>query len=309
MAMSVIQAVEVYLEDCEANEQSARTIEGKISNLNCFSKFLAGVGITKLDNVTDTVLEKYRVYIKDYRNPHTKKTVCQATRRNKLTNAKVFLQRMYRLKHISHNPSEFFDLPKRPRTLVKAIMTETELNKMLLQTELFGDKGIRDRAIMETFWSTGMRAFELAGLTLDSVHWEDQTILISKGKGKKDRLIPLGEIALDHIKKYLNKVRKKQVTLLSDDALFLNNNGSPFTYRQLATLINSYKKRVGINKPNACYLFRYLCATTMINNGAGLMHVQQILGHEDLSTTQNYVHLAINDLKQDFYRTHPSAKR
>lgn len=309
MRLKVTEAIDEYVQDCDANEQSYRTIEGKVSNLNCLARFLETNGVVYLDEVTDIHMEAYRVYIKEYRNPRTKKVICQATRRNKLTCGKVFFTRMYRLKKIKTNPAEFFDLPKRPKTLTKAILTPTELDKMLIQTDLFGDKGIRDRAIMETLWSTGMRSFELAGLTLGSINWEELTILISKGKGKKDRLIPLGEVAADHIKRYLQKVRKKLLSFQSGQSLFLNNNGSPFTYRQLATLINSYKHRVGVTKPMSCMLFRHTCATTMVNNGAGLMHVQQLLGHEDISTTQMYVHLAINNLKQDFERTHPSAKR
>ncbi len=307
--ISTTKAIEIYLKDCDANEQSPRTIEGKISNLKCFKEYFLSKGITLLSDITEIDLEDYRQYIRHYRNPITNKEITQATRRNKLTCVKALFTRLFKLKHIETNPAATFDLPKRPKTLTKAILSMDELDKMFIQTELFGDKGIRDRAIMETFWSTGMRSFELTGLTTDCIDWEELTVRITKGKGKKDRLIPLGEIAADHIERYQSIVRRQLQTFESGDILFLNNNGKPFTYRQPGTLINSYKLRVGIKKPKACMLFRHTCATTMINNGAGLMHVQQLLGHEDISTTQAYVHLAINNLKHDFERTHPSAKR
>ncbi|OUS23368.1 hypothetical protein A9Q98_14875 [Thalassotalea sp. 42_200_T64] len=306
--LTISNGVEVYLTDCDAREQSPRTIEGKASSLKCFLAFCLACGIKWLIEVNEELLEKYRLYIRNYQNPRTNKKITQATRRNKLTHVKGFCERVHRLKYLKNNPAIFFELPKRPRVLTKAILSKGDLDKMFKQTDGFGDKGIRDRAIMELFWATGARSFELAGMTLDCINWEEGTIRIEKGKGRKDRIIPLGKRAEKAVKKYLKTVRTSYLSFESGNTLFLNDRGEIFTYRQLGTLVTYYKLRAGVNKPKACMLFRHTCATMLINGGAGLFHVKEILGHEDISTTQAYVHLAIDDLKQVYNKSHPAAK-
>jgi integrase/recombinase XerD len=174
------------------------------------------------------------------------------------------------------------------------------------QTMLHGAFGVRDCAILAVFFSCGLRRNEITTLTLKNINYTNKLLFIKNGKGNKDRVVPIAKEALELIKHYKNTIRPSQMTFESGDVLFLDNIGKPYRGGQISELIRKHKKRAGISKPGASNLYRHTTATTLLDNGADLLTVQNILGHASVSTTQVYTHIAVRKLSQDYQANHPS---
>jgi integrase/recombinase XerD len=175
--------------------------------------------------------------------------------------------------------------------------------------------GLRDRAILEVLYSTGMRRKELAGLKLFDLDAERGTIMIRQGKGKKDRMVPVGERALAWVGKYLADARPRLVQEPDDlsavprqagGTLFLTNLGEAFSPNRLTQMAREYVDAANLGKKGACHLFRHTCATLMLENGADVRFIQELLGHAELSTTQIYTQVSIRKLKEIHTATHPA---
>lgn len=160
--------------------------------------------------------------------------------------------------------------------------------------------------MLETLYSTGMRRMELIGLKLYDIDVDRGTVMIRQGKGKKDRMIPIGDRALAWIDKYLTEVRPELVAGLDDGVLYLTNLSEPFTPNRLTQLVRNYVQAAGIGKTGACHLFRHTMATLMLEHGADIRFIQEMLGHADVSTTQIYTQVSIRQLKEIHTATHPA---
>ena len=175
-----------------------------------------------------------------------------------------------------------------------------------MQTNIGNPIGIRDRAILETLYSTGMRRMELIGLRLYDLDTERGTIMVRQGKGKKDRMVPIGERAVVWCEKYMYDVRPSLAVEPDEGILFLTQSGEPFTPNRLTQLARTYVNAAEVGKKGACHLFRHTMATLMLENGADIRFIQQMLGHADLSTTQIYTRVSIRQLKEIHTATHPA---
>ena len=178
---------------------------------------------------------------------------------------------------------------------------------MIAQPDTGAPEGLRDRAILETFYATGMRRMEVANLKLYDLDAERGTVMIRQGKGKKDRHIPIGERALAWIGKYIREARPGLLAASEDGTVFLTDAGLPFHRKQLTSLVRSYLRKSKIGKMGGCHLFRHTVATLMLENGADIRVIQELLGHAKLSTTELYTRVSINLLKQVYAATHPAA--
>ncbi|MES9904936.1 MAG: tyrosine-type recombinase/integrase [Sedimenticola sp.] len=210
--------------------------------------------------------------------------------------------------HILYNPASELDLPRKERRLPKVILTADEAETILNQPDTTSSIGKRDRAILETFYSTGIRRAELSALSLYDIDWERETLFVNQGKGKKDRVVPIGERALRWIENYQQRIRPELLVDPSETALFLNYKGERLVPDGLSFLVRRYIEQAGIEKPGSCHLFRHTMATAMLENGADIRFIQEILGHEKLDTTQQYTHVSIVKLKEIHRATHPAAK-
>jgi len=162
---------------------------------------------------------------------------------------------------------------------------------------------------LETFYSTGMRRSELMGLSVFDLDRERGTVMIRQGKGKKDRMIPIGERALAWIDRYRETVRPELVVGRDHAMLFLTNTGEPFTPNRLTQMVRTYIQAANIGKSGSCHLFRHTMATLMLENGADIRYIQAMLGHAELSTTQIYTQVSIRKLKEIHTATHPGKVR
>ncbi|QGV05379.1 site-specific tyrosine recombinase XerD [Lactobacillus acetotolerans] len=203
------------------------------------------------------------------------------------------------------NPMLEIDPPKKEHRLPVAL-TEEEVTTLLKQPDVDKKLGLRDRALLETMYATGIRVSELINLKLKDLH-EDLKLVKVLGKGSKERLIPISEVALSWIKRYEKKVRDPLLLQKnkSSEFIFLNNRGEALTRQAVWQIIKRYCKMAGIEKDVTPHTLRHTFATHLLENGADLRVVQEILGHSDISTTQIYTNLTQKHILQVYKKTHP----
>jgi integrase/recombinase XerD len=165
--------------------------------------------------------------------------------------------------------------------------------------------GIRDRTILEVFYSTGIRLEELVSLTIYDCDLTGQCLRINKGKGAKDRVVPLGRHAARLLKEYLSRIRPRSV---HNRSLFLNRSGEPLSKQVIQLMVRTYAKQAGITKKVTPHIFRHSFATSLLKNGADIIAVQKMLGHVSPKTTQIYTHVAGVEIKQTHSHAHPREK-
>jgi integrase/recombinase XerD len=215
----------------------------------------------------------------------------------------------YAQNHLLYNPASELELPRLEHRLPQHVLTTSEVEQVIAQPDVSEPMGVRDRAILETFYSTGMRRSELMSLSLFDLDRERGTVMIRQGKGKKDRMIPIGERALNWIDRYQNEVRAELVIGRDNTTLFLTNLGEMFTPDRLTQVVRRYVDAANLGKTGSCHLFRHTMATLMLENGADIRYIQAMLGHAELSTTQIYTRVSIRKLKEIHTATHPGKVR
>lgn len=217
----------------------------------------------------------------------------------KLSSLRSFYRFLTREGYIKANPVSSVATPKLDRHL-PVFLTEEEAGG-LVETPLKTDeRGLRDRAILETFYSTGMRLSELVGLNLADIDFISGIVKV-RGKGKKERLVPIGETALRCIRAYLEKRRK------GGEVVFVNKNGTRLSGRGVSGLVKKCMRLAGTRPGTSAHTLRHSYATHLLNRGADLRTVQELLGHANLSTTQIYTHLTTDKLKSVYEKAHPRA--
>lgn len=197
--------------------------------------------------------------------------------------------------YILANPAENLQLPRVPKNLPSRVLTAKEAETLFLLAD-----DLRDRAIMELFYATGLRRSELTSLEIEDINSESALITVRETKGAKDRVVPVSERALRYVEKYIYKERPN-----SDfKNVFLESDGKPINPEILSTRINGYFRRMGWAS-GSCHVFRHTFATLMLEGGADIRHIQELLGHKNLSTTQIYTRVSIERLKEVHKKTHP----
>ena len=297
--------LEKHLEDLQMKQYSEYTIKGRRVHIQMFLVWAVERGITEPVEVTRTVLERYQKHVFDYRKSNGE-PLGFTGQHDRIVPLRVWFKWMARQHHILHNPASEIDLPRVGHRLPKAVLTASEAERIMLQTDIGDVLGLRDRAILETFYSTGMQRLELSTLKLWDLDLERATVFIRLGKGKKDRFIPLGDRSAAWIAKYIAESRPKLVSEPDDKTVFLSNAGEPFSLDHLSDLVRDYVDAAAIGKRGACHLFRHTMATLMLEGGADIRFIQAMLGHADLKTTQIYTHVAIRQLQEIHRATHPA---
>lgn len=296
-----------FLEHFAARGHSPRTVELRADALRRFIRWADERGIHRPQDVTRPILERYRRHLYHYRKDNGE-PLSFATQQQRLIPLRAFFRYLARENYILSNPASELELPRVHRRLPAHILEPEEIERAMAQTLLHGELGLRDRALLETLYSSGIRRSELINLKLYDVDLKNGSLLVRLGKGQKDRYVPLGSRAIRWLGRYLEEVRPAIVIEPDDGTLFLHEFGEPFSKNRLTDLVKKYLRAAGIAKPGAAHLFRHAMATHMLTNGADIRFIQAILGHAQLTTTEIYTHVSIAKLKEVHALTHPAER-
>lgn len=272
---------------------SAHTLRAYQRDLLQHIEFLQRQGCDDPNQVASQHLRKFIVQLRkrDYKT---------TTLSRKLASLRSFYRFLFREGVIGNNPATSLRSPKRHRTLPKFLNLQ-DIESLLGVIDKDSTKGRRDRAIIETLYSTGVRVSELVGLNVEDMDMFSELIKV-RGKGKKERIVPIGSHALEAIKVYLATRAEKE-----NPALFLNKSGGRLTTRSVARILDKYVKLSGIRQSPSPHILRHSFATHLLDRGADLRAVQEMLGHASLSSTQVYTHVSTERLRQVYRLAHPRA--
>ena len=293
-----------YLEWLKIQNYSDVTINTERRCLVRFAVWCEERGVANPRDVTTPILNRYKRHLFHYRM-HNGRPLKFRTQQGYLVYIRTFFRWLAKNNYILFDPGAALELPRTEKSLPK-VMTELEMEKVLAQVDAGDVSGIRDRAILEAFYSTGMRRSELINLGLSDLDVGGGTMFIRKGKGAKDRMVPIGERAVTWVVKYLDESRPKLVMEPDDGFLFLNGEGRRFSDTGMSVLVRGYIKSANLGKMGSCHLIRHTMATVMLEHGADIRYIQHMLGHEHLTSTQIYTHVSIRKLKEVHAKAHPA---
>ena len=294
-----------WLKEFQTKGYSPETIRNRKTNIHLFINWCEQRDIFYITDVSKSTLESYQRYITSAPLGREGDPLLPLSILTRLRAVKLFFKWVIEQRYLLYNPALEWELPKEPGLKIKEVLSIQEVEAMLSTCNLKTDVGVRDRAIMETLYSTGIRKKELIHLKPEDINFDEGTLKVAEGKGNKQRLVPIGERALAWIKKYQTTgLEKITLNKVHSPYLFLTITGKPLNH--VNEVIGNYKKKVGIKKKGLSHLFRHTMATLMLKNGADIRIIQQILGHSHLQTTQRYTHLCIDHLKKVHTKTHPA---
>ena len=297
-----------HLRSLEVRNYSEFTVKGRAGHIQFFIDWLKERGITEPVEVTRPVLERYQRHL-FYSRKKNGEPLSFSSQHARLVPLRVWFRWMTRQNHILHNPASEIDLPRLGRTLPKVILSAQEVEQIMTLCDVEEPIGLRDRALLEVLYSTGMRRLEIVRLKLFDLQLDRGLILVNQGKGSKDRYVPIGARAAAWLEKYMREGRPQLVSEPDDFTVFLTAQGEPFSRDHLTFAVRERIEAAKLGKGGACHLFRHTMATLMHENGADIRHIQAILGHEDIRTTQIYTQVAIRALQQIHAATHPAEAR
>lgn len=278
---------------------SANTRQAYERDLRLFCKTLGFKNSDALVNVSREQITGYMTQLKE-------KGLAAATIARKLAAIKAFYRFMTAEGYMDANPAEVVEAGTKGIKLPR-VLSEDEVVRLLNQPDITTAEGFRDCTMLEVLYATGMRVSELINLTLERVDL-NMKYIIAFGKGSKERIVPLGSVAAEFLQQYLEKVRPK---LTHEDRntniVFLAFGGHELTRQRFWQIIRAYGRKANINKALTPHILRHSFATHLLDNGADLRSVQELLGHSDISTTQIYTHLTNKRLRDIYAKAHPRA--
>jgi len=283
---------------------TADTVRGRRIAIRRFIAWCDERGLSDPKEITKPILERYQRHLFYYRKTDGA-PLSLGSQHACLTPLKTFFKWLAKANHILSNPASELELPKQPKHLPRALLSVEDTEAILRAAEPSTTSGLRDRAMLEVLYSTGLRRTELANLRRYDVDLSRLIVFVREGKGRQDRVVPLGERAALWLDKYMVESRP-QLAGNDTEALFVSDYGEPIRPDFLATRVRRAMEDAGIDKPGSCHLFRHACATHMLDNGADIRFIQAMLGHAALSSTERYTHVAIGKLQQIHAATHPA---
>ncbi len=294
-----------YAEWLQMHQFSEHLVEVRGKHLQGFVEWCDARGVGKFSQVNRGMLERYQRWLFYYRKANGK-PLSVGTQFARLSSVRGFMRWASRYHLVESNPAADLMMPKMPARLPREILSPREVETIMNQPDISDALGLRDRAILEVFYSTGMRRSELCHLLLHDVDQERGTVMIREGKGRKDRMVPIGARALDWLDKYLRESRPHLLVEPDPQTLFLSRTGDPFHVDALSAIARKYIDAANIGKRGSCHLFRHSMATGMLENGADIRFIQALLGHASMETTSVYTRVAIGKLKEIHTATHPA---
>jgi len=274
---------------------SDNTIKSYFFDLTKFNNFLKEIKVSSFLTVEESHIERFLAFLK--------KDMKASSSSRILSSLGQFYDFLINSSLIKNNPFDYFDAPKLERKL-PVVLTIAEVNLILKQPDVTNKLGLRDKTILEVMYACGLRVSEALDIKCSNIITSDEVIRVF-GKGSKERIIPIGREALKWIEEYLKYSRGQLAISKSEDYLFLNWRGKRLSRMAIWDIINKYSKAAKINKQIHPHIFRHSFATHLLEGGADLRSIQEMLGHADISTTQIYTHVDISYLKEVHKSFHP----
>lgn len=298
---------DAYLESLRVRNYSPETIEGRVFALKFFLAWSAERDLKLASQITRPILEAYQRSLSRYTRPNGR-PLSWTTQRGKLGTLKDFFRWLTKQNVLLHNPASELEMPRMEKRLPQEVLSLVEVDKLLALPNVLDPLGVRDRAMLEVFYSTGMRRTELCRLELPDFNADRRTLHIRQGKGKKDRMVPVGERAIEWIERYLRESRPRLCLDTRTQTLFLTGYGDAFNPDVVSRCVTEWMQKAGIAKKGSCHLLRHTCATHMLEGGADIRYIQQLLGHEKLDATAIYTEVSIKQLQEVHARCHPAGR-
>ena len=272
---------------------SPQTVRSYCSDLEQLFDFLNDTDLAAVDH------QRLRQFIAHLIRLNVKKSSIA----RKLSSVRAFFAYLNRIEIVANNPARLLATPRQEKRL-PAVLTVDDALRLIKAPHEMAETELRDRAVLETLYSTGIRASELVGIDHEDINRHDNLIRI-RGKGRKERIVPVGSTAMNAIDAYL-ACRSRPAKM---QAIFINKSGKRLTARTVQRILENYRKKLGLPQNVSPHTLRHSFATHMLESGADLRAIQELLGHASLSTTQRYTHVNIDGLMETYDRAHPRAKK
>ena len=276
---------------------SLNTLQSYRRDIEQYFTYLQEINLQNITNSNKTTVIAYLLYLQ-------KKGRATSTISRNLASIRSFYQYISKSKIIDHDPTTELESPKVEKKLPQILSTE-EVELLLEQPQCVDLKGFRDKAMLELLYATGIRVSELIMLDVPDLNLE--MAFLRCNKGNRERMIPIGSMAIAALKEYLNKSRPLLIQKSDEKALFVNINGGRLTRQGFWKIIKQYKNQAKISKDITPHTLRHSFAAHLLENGADLRSIQEMLGHSDISSTQIYAQMAKNKIQEVYKKTHPRA--
>jgi len=298
--MFLIRETAQYVEYLKSRGFTKRSIETYAKRVKFFGGYLERKRIDHINEIDRQEVLEYQMYLMN-----KKPEISLNTQQGYLVILKSFMGYLVKSNKMLSNPAGDVELPRQKRSLPRGIMTVKEVRKLLKQPDVEDKYGLRDRAILEVLYSTGIRNQEIRELKVRDVDFKEQTMRIIDGKGRKDRIVPIGKASSEYLRQYIQKSRPLFLKNKEEQALFVGAKQRSLARATLSGIVRQYVKKAKIKKQVTAHSLRHSCATHMLRNRASLRHIQVLLGHKSLETTQKYMQVEIGDLKRAHRKYHP----
>lgn len=292
---ALVQRFVTFLE--KDKRLSTNTLQSYRRDIEQYFNYLRGINLHNISNSNKTTVITYLLFLQ-------KKGRATSTISRNLASIRSFYQYMTKNKLIEQDPTTELESPKVEKKLPQ-ILSPEEVELLLEQPQCVDMKGYRDKAMLELLYATGIRVSELIQLDIQDLNID--IAYIKCNKGSRERMIPIGSIAISALKEYLSKSRPLLIQRVDERALFVNVNGGRLTRQGFWKIIKQYKNQAQISKDITPHTLRHSFAAHLLENGADLRSIQEMLGHSDISSTQIYTQIAKNRIKEVYKKTHPRA--
>ena len=306
--MKFAAAIGLFIEDGRARGLSPRTLSQYGASLGRFAEWCECRGV---DDARDAALEHVLGFRRslDARRATDGRQTTIAYRNRHVRCARLLFRLLFKRGLILSNLAARIPEYRDPKRLPRGILDKNQMTQLLQAARLATPTGFRDRTVFEVLYSTGLRGGELCKLTLYEVNLQERMLRVVEGKGKKDRVVPVGKVACSYLAEYIKAVRPILLGEQQTPAVFVTARGAPFQTTNLRQQFIVHRDRAGLPDLVTVHSLRHTCATEMLKGGASIRHVQELLGHASISTTQIYTHVVQTDLQKAHARTAPSEQR
>lgn len=305
--MIIKEAVQAYLQHLAAAGRARHTLKGARHALRKFTSFLDNEKVADISDLTADLLNDYQEELA-FSLTAKGKPLCARSQGLLLSAVKGFTRYLKDKDYLVRDPGESLQLPKKPRRLPKVILNPQEVKKLISAPDTQTRQGYRNRIILEILYDTAIRRAEVSAIRISELDLDSGYIRI-QGKGDKERVVPLSKRVCELVNNYLLMIRPSYVKDKDPGFLILNRWGERMEANSVWAVVKRCLQQSGIKKNVATHTMRHTCATHMLRNGAPVRHLQEMLGHESLESTQVYTHVTINDLKEVHARYHPSERQ